>query len=59
MDSFLSWFWDDVRSMGGPCGLRLAACLPAPRCKQSVAAGDGGDGGQALKKMSSVCGWWV
>jgi hypothetical protein len=39
--------------------LRLAACLPAPRCKQSVAAGDGGDGGQALNKMSSVCGWWV
>jgi len=24
MDSFLSWFWDDVRSMGGPRGLRLA-----------------------------------
>ncbi len=29
MDSFLSLFWDDVRSIGGPCGLRLAACLPA------------------------------
>ncbi len=32
MDSFLSWFLDDVRSMGvvlAACG--LPACLPSPR----------------------------